>query len=681
MYIFLDFETISSLDLKEVGQENYLTAPGADVVCYCIMAQGAPTLTGKQNTSNFAKHGVLLRKELAQGVKIAAWNARFERRVWQTIMTPRYGWPEVTEENFIDMAGVSAYNAGPLGLDQAATFWGCKFQKMTEGRAMIALLKKQGKLGKPFPEHALPTLIEYCVQDTRILKWLAEVMPPIPDSELAQMALNERLNDRGIYLDREMLNAIPPILEDLTVGANAEITKVTNGEITAVTQVQRMRPWVEKKLDIKLDSLDKAAIDELLDSGVPGATKKVLQLRRAYGTTAATKFRKAANHMTPDGRVHGLIIYAGASATARFSSRTIQMHNLVRDKPAIKPEKLRNLICKGTDAMQLFFSPEEIPTQLARMTRSMIVAPPGKKLVVADFTSIEAMYMPWLAEYIGIKVGPYMEAWRDPSRDAYREQTAQLLGIPVQDVDDNERQLGKVQTLACQFSGGKGAMLQMGRAYGYDFSETEADNMVKDWRMANGWAVLFWDAIDSAFQAAVKSYDPRKFGVWPIGPKYNEEMPYNMSDTLQVIKVPYAHHDGPRLVLTTPAGGRLTYHDVGIRLVRDRDGAMKSQPTYAKGNQVGKSKRVYGKLYRAITVENIVQRGARDILCDVLARCDAAGYSPVVHVHDEPVLEVDEADAEDAKKFLVHAMETPPDWAAGLPSRGDAHIVDRYQKL
>lgn len=665
MFIDIDFETISPHSLPDVGLENYLV--GADVACY-VMRIGGNTLSAGQYDMAIAEHGNMLRHLIAQGVMIRAWNARFERRFWQQVMTPQYNWPVVNENHFIDAAGISAYNGGPLGLDDAAIFWGADKRKNPVGKQLIKILEECGQTGRSLTKGELDKLIEYCTDDVLVLNKLCDIMPAIPAEEYDYMRINERINDHGVCLDKGLISSIPPILEELVADANEAITKATNGVVTKVTQSVRLRNWVETKLETKLESLDRAAIDDLLDSGVPGATRIALKLRRDYGATAATKFKRAGENIADDGRAHGMIIYAGASATARFSSRGLQLHNLVRVKPDLSPERMRTLICKGAGALKLMFAVDEIPTQLSRMTRSMIIAPKGKKLVVADFSSIESMVMPWLAELLGIVVGPYMEAWRDPSRDAYVELASQIVGKRVEDVTSEDRQLGKVKTLACQFTGGKGAMLAMARGYGIAMTEDEAQDHVWSWRQANTWAVLLWDALDQALNLAAR------------GVNDSQTYPVNGSHKVNFLTLqpPYRRH--PTLLLTTPAGGRLSYHNVHRANMPDNDGNLSMQLTYAKGNRVA-GKLTKSKLYRGIIVENIVQRIARDLLCVTLARCDAAGYSPVAHVHDEIILEVDEDRAEEAKAFLIKAMETPPLWAAGLPTRGEGHIVDRYQKL
>ena len=76
-------------------------------------------------------------------------------------------------------------------------------------------------------------------------------------------------------------------------------------------------------------------------------------------------------------------------------------------------------------------------------------------------------------------------------------------------------------------------------------------------------------------------------------------------------------------------------------------------------------------------VENIVQATARDILVEAMRRLEAAGYSIVMHVHDEAVIE---APADASLDDICAIMGQTPAWAEGLLLRADGYVCDFYQK-
>ena len=59
---------------------------------------------------------------------------------------------------------------------------------------------------------------------------------------------------------------------------------------------------------------------------------------------------------------------------------------------------------------------------------------------------------------------------------------------------------------------------------------------------------------------------------------------------------------------------------------------------------------------------------------------DAAGYPVILHVHDEMVCEVPEAEAESALAKIMEIMSIPPMWIPDIPVAAEGHICDLYSK-
>lgn len=80
-------------------------------------------------------------------------------------------------------------------------------------------------------------------------------------------------------------------------------------------------------------------------------------------------------------------------------------------------------------------------------------------------------------------------------------------------------------------------------------------------------------------------------------------------------------------------------------------------------------------------VHNCDQGLSRDAMARVLtAAVVEKGYDVPLHVHDEVVLEVPEAKAEEASAWLGSYMSTPPPWAPNLPVSCKPSIMTRYGK-
>ncbi len=129
---------------------------------------------------------------------------------------------------------------------------------------------------------------------------------------------------------------------------------------------------------------------------------------------------------------------------------------------------------------------------------------------------------------------------------------------------------------------------------------------------------------------------------------------------------------GSKFTYILPSGRSLQYFNIHKKAV---DGyccftQMPDSPEF---------KRVRG-MYGSKIFQNACQSFARDVFADILARMQKACFDIVLQIHDEVVVEVDEDDAEEAKKDILRFMSEPPEWAKDLPLAAEAEITDRYQK-
>ncbi|MFX3824757.1 DNA polymerase, partial [Streptococcus suis] len=79
-----------------------------------------------------------------------------------------------------------------------------------------------------------------------------------------------------------------------------------------------------------------------------------------------------------------------------------------------------------------------------------------KEFYVSDFSAIEARVIAWYAK----------EQWRlevfSTHGKIYEASASQMFHIPIEDVDKELRQKGKIAELALGYQGGPGALKQMG---------------------------------------------------------------------------------------------------------------------------------------------------------------------------------------------------------------------------
>lgn len=231
--------------------------------------------------------------------------------------------------------------------------------------------------------------------------------------------------------------------------------------------------------------------------------------------------------------------------------------------------------------------------------------------------------------------------------DVYKYNASKTFHVGVDEIDKDQRQIGKVQELACGYGGGIGAFAAMGRAYGVRLPESDARRMVDAWRRANPWAVTYWQSLEHAYLRAMR----------------------HKGHEFSAGRVTYLF-DGQHLWYCLPSGRILCYPYARI----EGDGVTYSKASWKPAADAKEWPRA--RLWKGLACENITQAAANDVLRCALRELDDV----VLHVHDEIVLEVPEKDAETAAQTLHSVMCTSPIWANGLPLEAEVNVMKRYGK-
>jgi DNA polymerase len=187
----------------------------------------------------------------------------------------------------------------------------------------------------------------------------------------------------------------------------------------------------------------------------------------------------------------------------------------------------------------------------------------------------------------------------------------------------------------------------MGRNYGITLPEAQAQPIVRAWRLANPWAVRFWDKLENAYMRAMRH------------PGY----------PVKTGRVSY-YYDKQHLWYALPSERILCYPFARL----EKDGVSYLKASWKPAADATEWPRA--RLWKGLAAENITQATAHDVLREALRKLDKV----VLHVHDEIVLEVREADAATASATLASVMNTAPEWAQGLPLKAGVKVMTRYGK-
>jgi DNA polymerase len=629
MIFWTDFETASECDLPEAGVYNYARHPSTRVLCMSYAFNDGPVMTWRPGEPMPDVRG-----------QIRAHNAAFERLIFWHVLKM-----DIPLEQFYCTAAQARANCAPGSLEDVGRFAGLSMRKDHRGAYLVRKCCMP-----PFNTELLPELIEYCEQDVRTMRAASQAMRELTPEELEDYHVNERINDRGVLVDINLCSAAVKYAADELREIEAAVVEITGGEVTSVRS-PRMRLWVQERLGPEALKLmqreDKMSIDKTVRANllaiddpeeVPPDVKEVIQCADDLWASSVAKFDRLRNLACADGRVRGAFVFAGGSATGRASSYGAQVHNFTR-KCADDPASVRHAMVRGHAIVPKYG--RRVTDVLRGMLRPALIPTKGSSLVVADWSAIEGRVNPWLSDRGDKKLQHFREGL-----DVYKVNAAKTFNVSYDDVNKEQRQIGKVQELACGFGGGIGAFAAMGRVYGVNLPEPQARKMVNGWRLANDWAPPFWRDLEVAYIRALR----------------------NKGKEFTAGKITYLA-DGKHLWYCLPSGRVLCYPFARF----EDDGGI----TYAKASwkpAADAKEWPRARLWPGLACENVTQATAHDLLREALRRLDGV----VLHVHDEIVIETYQP--EEAKARLEEVMTTPPFWAEGLPLDVEASVMDRYGK-
>ena len=656
MVLSIDIETYCDLDIKKVGGYKYAEncevllfayAWDDDAVQIVDLAAGEP-LPDKVLTA-------LTNNEITK----CAYNAQFERTVLSHFL---HRLNPAAEFQYLDPAGwsctmIHALTLGlPGSLDRVskALRLADDKAKMGVGKSLITYFckpckptKANGGRTRNLPEHApdkWETFKEYCVRDVvaerEIRKRLTKF--PILDAEKQLWELDQRINDRGVGIDVQLVSEAIAFDADFKGRILAEAVELTG--LPNPASGEQLKRWIHEEEGFFPGSLAKDVLPEVMAQAQKPEVKEMLRLKQLMSKTSVKKYEAMDRARCDDGRTHGLLQFYGANRTGRWAGRLVQVQTLPRNSlPEL--DSARALLRSG-DASALEMIYDHPMDVLSQLIRTAFIPRAGHRFIVADFSAIEARVIAWLAG----------EKWRmevfAEGGDIYCASASKMFGVPVEKhgVNGHLRQKGKIAELALGYQGSIGALKAMG-ADKLGLSDNELREIVDSWRKASPHIRWLWHDVDAAALKAVRERQtvPLRHGV---SVTYKSGM----------------------LFIRLPSGRSLVYVRPKVEVEPDFD---REGLTYEGSEQTsGKWTRL--RTYGGKLVENIVQAIARDCLAIAMTRIEAAGYRIVMHVHDEVIIECP-TDACDLDN-VCRIMGRPIPWAPGLILTADGYITDYYKK-
>ena len=686
---------------------------------------------------------------ISNGDLVEAHNAFFERGIWTNIAVPRYGWPAIGHWQWRCSAAKAASHALPRALSDAAFALNLSIRKDEEGEAIMKKMVKPrnplkserlawarlhapcchcegtgkvqrvnpetGKLKKfacipcsgaghkqEFPIPEMPTLYHesvelfealwaYCRQDVLAEDALSERLPDLSDDEQELYLLDQQINERGFQLDESAIDTALTLIDGEFVELNAELAELTGGTVLKATQRAKMLTWFNEKQGLDLPDTQAETLDWALKrTNLSAEARRGLEIVRTLGRSSTAKYEAMRNWIGPDSRVHGGLLYHGAS-TGRWTGSGIQPHNFPR--PTIKedPEVLWEVLKLG-ERETIIDNYGNVMEALASGLRGTIVPSTGKQLYVADFSSIEPRVLFWLADD-----QQALDIFRS-GKCIYMDFASSLYGYPVTDKkkQDTERQFGKVGILALGYGQGKAKFPETAYALSggkVNIPETAPCKQCRQPEHAAVHCAVPEFALksdhpfepDNAVMTSTKVVDAYRSKYWRV-----KKLWYALEDascaavanpgkTQRCGKVTWLMEKGSDfLYCILPSGRRLAYPSPKVEEGVTPWGDPKLELSYKGVNGFNHSWQ-YQHSYGGLLAENVTQAVARDLLADAMKRCEASGvYLPILSVHDEVLTEAPKG-AGSVKDF-IGLMTAVPDWGKGIPVAADGYCAMRYRK-
>lgn len=665
-YLILDYETRSKAHLRTqgkklgVGAYEYAVHESTRVLCVAWKLgtreglRAAKTKVWAGHMGDIVPHQLLAALN-DEDTTIVAHNAGFEQVITKHVL-PRHlpkgvAWTvdSIPIERWLCTAALAATHALPRDLDGACKVLNLKFKKDPMGKLLIQRHCVPRKPTKNNPAiwnddpQGLTRLAQYCAADVDAETELFLTLPPLTKNERKIWMLNQRINTRGVFVDRPLVKAALKMIAEETRDLNARAHELTGGiRPTQRAEIQKLLA----RFGCALPNMQAKTISDAIESGLAtGKARELLEIRQAISKTSTAKYLAFECRSKSDGRLRDLQLYHGAS-TGREAGTGVQPHNFPRGTLEDVDGAI-SAIVEG-DRAWLRAIHGNVMAALSSCLRGCIRATPGHTLYCADFNAIEARVVFWLAEHrAGLKL---FEGGVDP----YKEQASIIFGKPLTEITDDERFVGKQSILGCGFGMGDKKFRAQCKQFGQDISPELAKRAVTKYRTAHAPVVKLWSNLERAAIAATR----------------NPGNVYTINKTKWFVR-------GKFLYCELPSGRRLAYFGPTVKWESTPWG-MDRPVLYHWGVDPKTKQWVNGGTYGGKLAENVTQAVARDVMKNSELRVEAHGYIPLIDVHDEVLTEREKGKGSLAE--FEKLMATLPLWAVGLPVKVKGWEGPRYKK-
>jgi DNA polymerase len=704
--------------LPVVNTPNYVSHPSAEALCFFYDLKDG---LGRRGWIQGGPPPLDLFEFLARGGLIEAWNVTFELWVWNQVCVRAYGWPPLPLSQCRCVMARARRHSLPGALGNAAKVLGTPGKDKAGGNLIQKLTRphtptKNREAIRWTPETAPQDFMHfyaYCDRDVEAEDHAAAKIPDLTPYELDMWLTDQTINLRGVNVDMAALDACLEIERQTREKYNAELYELTDCNVPTADSLPSLGKWLVEQ-GVRLPDLQAETITEALErDDLPPNAYRALQIRDSLGAANVKKLTTLKLQVSSDGRLRNQYTYCGADRTGRASAGGVQLQNitskgpktfdcescgrifgahhhascphcqcfLTKERPdwtveAVQ-EALGAIMTRDLATVEYFFGdPIEV---LCGCLRGLFTAAEDKELICVDFSAVEAVVAACLSRC----------QWRidvfNTHGKIYEMSAAKISGVPFEEIIGHKERtgqdhklrktLGKVAELASGYGGWIGAWCNFG-ADSF-MNEKEMKAAILAWRAESPEIVEMWGGQFRQTGPRMSDGHPELYGLEgaAISAILRPGETYSFYDISYFV-------ENDILFCVLPSGRRLTYHRPKLMHKDGRYGLPDSYKITFEGHNSNSAKGKVGwhvlETYGGRLFENVVQATAADLQFEALGRCEKAGYSIVMHTHDEGTAETPKGWG--SVEGMTAIMIERPAWAAWWPIRGDGWVHKRYQK-
>ena len=488
---YLDLETFSEADLKKVGSYAYAEHPSTEILLAIYAIDDGEVhcwdcTDGSRMPDELRR---ALRQVQRHKAKIVGQNfLMFDRlvikNVWGMELDPRDIIDTMVCAFRHSLPGSLAGLCEVLQIDE-------DLAKDKSGKALI------NRFSKPTPKNykirrydrtthpeEWKAFIKYGISDITSMREVYHSLPQWGNIEFENvvLAVDQRINDRGFYVDTALANAAIDAVKQHKIELQAEANEKWGAGLTGAAFLPTLRDLAPGH---EILNAQKSTLNDLLaDDDLPDDARTIIEMRLGASSTASTKYNPLLLGLSADGRRRGCLQYGGAKRTLRWAGKGFQPQNLARgyfsDDPKNKKKKVRpegmsdeawwrelhplsfgiDMLLKGR-AHWLY----DISRLTASTVRGCIIPEPSNKLVVADYSNVEGRGLAWAA---GERTA--LETF-EAGLDIYCVTAGKMFGLEPDYIKESRadlRQIGKACELGLGYGGGVAAFLTFAKNLGLD---------------------------------------------------------------------------------------------------------------------------------------------------------------------------------------------------------------------